>query len=321
MIRGEQLVGANGLSEEHRPAPDYQELDSLIMARAGSRHPDDYPERLYHYTTSAAFLSIISSDELWFTDFRYLNDLSEMRYGVDLFKAEVNRQIERESDTSASKLLAHLDQQFDRALVYTDVFVFCMCEENNLLNQWRVYGRDTVPVCLEFATRGFMFVEWEPYSFELVPMVYDTELQNRIVCEAISVGLEYMAKHRANILADEDSMQSYVEMLASICIDWCTSMKHPQFAVEKEWRLATRWGLEHRSLTGRAFRPSPAGIVPYLVMRPKKGNELGEELAVRSVTIGPCSQPEIQKRTFHELLFQRLKADVDVHVSSLPIRP
>ena len=168
-------------SEEQRPAPDYQELEELIMARAGWRHPDDYPERLYHYTSSAALLNIISSDELWFTDFRYLNDLSEMRYGVDLFKAEVRRQIETESDTSVSKMLAQLDEQFDNALIYIDVFVFCMCEENNLLNQWRVYGRDAVPVCLEFATRGFMFVEWEPYSFEVVPMVYDTDLQNRIV--------------------------------------------------------------------------------------------------------------------------------------------
>jgi hypothetical protein len=57
------------------------------MERAGWRHPDDFPECLYHYTSGAAFMNILTSNELWFADFRYLNDLSEMRYGIDLFKA------------------------------------------------------------------------------------------------------------------------------------------------------------------------------------------------------------------------------------------
>ena len=165
-----------------------------------------------------------------------------MRYGVDLFKAEVRRQIETESDTSVSKMLAQLDEQFDNALIYIDVFVFCMCEENNLLNQWRVYGRDAVPVCLEFATRGFMFVEWEPYSFEVVPMVYDTD-PSKSDCSRIDLGRARIHGQAPGCNpSDTDSISSYVEMLASICVDWCTSMKHPQFAVEKESRLATRGG-------------------------------------------------------------------------------
>jgi hypothetical protein len=301
--------------------PDYQELDRLVMERAGWRHPDDYPESLYHYTSSAALLNILSTDQLWFSDFRYLNDLSEQRYGVDLFKAEVNRRYGEESKSMPSLLLSKLGEQFDAALVYTDVFVFCMCEENNLLNQWRVYGRDTVPVSIEFGTRGFLFFDWQPYSCEVVPMVYDTAIQTKIVREAIAVGMEYAAQHERIVLKDADSIQSYVEILASICVDWCISMKHPQFEVEKEWRLATRWGLEHRILTGRSFRASPTGIVPYLMMRPKADELIdAARLAIRSVTIGPCNQPEIQRRTLRDLLFQRGRLDAEVHISSLPLR-
>ena len=59
--------------------PDYDEIDELVTKRAGWRHPDDFPERLYHYTSSAAFLSIVKDNALWFSDFRYMNDLSELR--------------------------------------------------------------------------------------------------------------------------------------------------------------------------------------------------------------------------------------------------
>jgi len=183
-----------------------------------------------------------------------------------------------------------------------------------------VYGRDTVPASIKFSTRNFLFVDWQSYSFEVVPMVYDTALQNKIVSEAISVGLEYAAQYERIISKDVDSIQPYVEILASICVDWCISMKHPQFEVEKEWRLAMRWGLEHRVLTGRAFRASPTGIVPYLRMRPKADELIDATLAISSVTIGPCNHPEIQRRTLREFLFQHGHADAEVNISNLPLR-
>jgi hypothetical protein len=77
--------------------------------------------------------------------------------------------------------------------------------------------------------------------------------------------MEYALKHRSEIFRSDDTIQSFVENWISICVDWCKSLKHPQFSVEKEWRLATRWGLEHRTLTGRGFRPSAVGIVPYSI--------------------------------------------------------
>jgi len=306
--------------DAEQPLPDRFELDRLVMERAGWRHPDDFPERLYHYTSSNAFLNIIESGELWFTDYRYLNDLSELKYGVDLFNTEITLREERENDTALRTILSGVRKQFEAARVYTDLFVFCMCAENNLLNQWRVYGHDTVPVSIEFGTRGFMFVDWEPYSFEIVPMVYDTSRQHSIVSETVSTGLEYASLHKPRIFEKDDSVQSFIENLASICVDWCMPMKNPQFEVEKEWRLATRWGLEHRVLTGRKHRTSSTGIVPYLVMKPKADGLSQGRLPVRSVTIGPCSQPEIQRRTVKDFLFQHDLMSVEVVTSDLPIR-
>ncbi|HVR57221.1 MAG TPA: hypothetical protein VMT72_10380 [Pseudolabrys sp.] len=57
-------------------ALDYQALESLVADAAGWSPPTQLPEKLYHYTSSEAFLSIVGNNTLWFTDFRYMNDLS-----------------------------------------------------------------------------------------------------------------------------------------------------------------------------------------------------------------------------------------------------
>jgi hypothetical protein len=123
---------------------------------------------------------------LWFTDFRYLNDLSELKYGVNLFKESLAR-VEAQRNSNLTLIVSEIRNHFDEALTYTDQFVFCMCAENNLLNQWRVYGRE-VPVCIELGTRDFRFVKWEPNDFEIMPMVYDLAMQKRIVDTTIAVG-------------------------------------------------------------------------------------------------------------------------------------
>jgi len=303
--------------------PNAQELESLVMGRAGWRHPDDYPERLFHYTSSTALLGILTSGELWFTDFRYLNDLSELKYGVDLFINELLVAYDRETDDQARRLVSAVRLHFSDALLQTDQFVFCMCAENNLLNQWRVYGKDTVPVSIELATRGFMFVDWEPHDFDLLPMVYDESLQKRIVKEAVAVGMSYAIRHRQWISSSKENFNSFIEMLATEFIAWCAIMKHPQFEVEKEWRLAVKWAAGPRFNMGQRYRSSPAGIVPYLAVRPTKGEEgtvNTGRLPIRSLTIGPCSYPELQQRTLQELLYQHVMADVEVTLSNLPIR-
>lgn len=299
--------------------PDSEALDELMADRAGWRHPEDFPESLFHYTSSAAFLSIIKNGELWFSDYRYMNDLSELNYGIELFKRILSERSDAESDNDDSHILFVALKELESAAPQTDMFVFCMCEENNLLNQWRVYGKDTVPVSIEFATRGFMFVNWKPHNFQLVPIIYDAYKQQAIADNVISAGVEYMRQHRDAIFANDDAIKGFGEMFAAACIGWSSSMKHPQFAVEKEWRLSVRWGLGPRYLRGQNYRASPIGIVPYLTVRPDDEN-MGSELPIRSVTIGPCAYPTIQRQTIHDLLYQHNMADKDVHVSDLPVR-
>jgi hypothetical protein len=287
-----------------------------MMERVGWRHPDDFPANLYHYTTASALLKIVESGELWFTDYRHLNDLSEFKYGSDLFVAELLSREERQNDSAIRTLLIEMRKRFTLAQLYTDVYVFCMCADDNLLNQWRVYGRNNLAVSIALHMTGFLRLDWKPYSFEIVPMVYNDSLQRKIVIGAVSAALEYADAVRSKVFESDLGAEAFVDELVSACVGWCLSLKHPQFEVEREWRLAALWGLEHRVLTGRKHRSATTGIVPYLTIRPKEHNVL----PIRGITIGPCERPEIHKRTVRDFLFQHGYAGVDVSSSDLPIR-
>src|ERR1035441_9565471 len=45
----------------------------------------DVPAVLYHYTTAEGLLGILNEQAFWATDCEFLNDSSEMRYGLQLF--------------------------------------------------------------------------------------------------------------------------------------------------------------------------------------------------------------------------------------------
>jgi hypothetical protein len=52
--------------------------------------PVSQPDTVYHYTSLEGFLGIVRSRSVWMTDFAYLNDRREVRYGLDLLLEAVN---------------------------------------------------------------------------------------------------------------------------------------------------------------------------------------------------------------------------------------
>ena len=47
---------------------------------------ESVPRLLYHYTTQAGLIGILESKSIWATHGLYLNDASELRLGIEMFK-------------------------------------------------------------------------------------------------------------------------------------------------------------------------------------------------------------------------------------------
>ncbi len=100
---------------------------------------------LYHYCSNAAFVSIVSTREIWASEFSLSNDLLEGKWIRETFKEFCREKGVR--DLEQSKLLE------DMATVAGIIggVGFCMSEEADLLSQWRAYADDGAGVSIGFS--------------------------------------------------------------------------------------------------------------------------------------------------------------------------
>jgi hypothetical protein len=85
--------------------------------------------RLFHYTTLDTMWKILEGQELWATHARFSNDAQEVELGKKLLLGGTK------TDS--------VDELFNP-------FVVCLCENGDLLSQWRAYARDGVAIELAF---------------------------------------------------------------------------------------------------------------------------------------------------------------------------
>ena len=73
-------------------------LEQWCRAQLTEAEARDRIERpVYQYTTSEGLKGIVESQSMWFTDFRHLNDPSEVYYGMERIH-DVLRELERGAD-------------------------------------------------------------------------------------------------------------------------------------------------------------------------------------------------------------------------------
>ncbi len=64
-----------------------------LMGREGIGTYAPPPSKLYHYTTAEGLKGIIESDKIWATNYRYVNDLTEIFYSDEILREEILRKL------------------------------------------------------------------------------------------------------------------------------------------------------------------------------------------------------------------------------------
>lgn len=273
------------------------------------------PELLWHYTSSSGLLGIIESNTLRFSDSIFMNDGSELIHGLQLLNLVIEEFVNDKPEDHkaiASRLMNLVAQTLDQS----GSIIFCMCEESNLLNQWRDYGRDVVPYCIGFDS-GALLIPGE-YNFDsyLVNVIYDIDVQRRILrtlCERIYE----MALKIPNVDSiDENEAEPYYIDAAIQFSSIILRLKNPAFAAEKEWRL-----IAHRPDVSRRvkqqFRASPLGVIPFYEWN-RRGRE--RQLPIRQVVVGPSPYGQISDLALKQFLRERGYEDTATFYSKIPIR-
>jgi hypothetical protein len=269
---------------------------------------------LYHYTTLNGFKSIVENGFIWGSNFSYLNDSTEMKYGKDMIKEIVNEkgffQTGRYSEEAKSIVSGFLE-----SLTYpaSHAYGACFSSHEDILGQWRGYGQGVAIGFDRFKLQNFGISG----SF-LTKVNYDPAKARTTLSLLLEAFLNETLDHAGNEnypLIKEALKYSFQAHLDREVV----SIKHKAFSDEGEWRLSYfRFAfLPPNDSPEIKFRNRDDMMIPYVELRPEHGGLL----PIVSVRIGPVEKmKENLQFSVATLLVKHGYGDATLSISEVPFR-
>lgn len=242
------------------------------------------PSELYHYTSFGGFLGIIRSSALWASSVHYMNDAKEFALGLSIAATVIDKRIgDQTLPSDESAFLNGLKQRIDN-IRHINVFVISFSHVSDLLSQWRGYCPPGKGVSLGFSS-VLLQERAAAQGFKLVPAVYKTSEQERVIEELVDLTLQ---RYRVAPGAEADLRHSFGYDLATIA----PLLKDASFLEEEEWRLVSAvTRIDHPQVE---VREGHARIVPYFIFTLVDG---ANPLRLVKVTAGPAPEPELVRKS------------------------
>jgi hypothetical protein len=278
------------------------------------------PALLHHYTGQAGLLGIVGKGEIWATSINNLNDFTEFIFAKNLAISLIEERIAAETNSVTKKHLGHLLTGAHEAGINICVASWsAVCDD---LSQWRAYSHGGTGYTIDMegahlfalaAKRDFLFAE----------CVYNAEDQTRIMDSLINKALAgVMALSAYSDTAGrpllphlQDSNMAGGDFLW-LLHRYAAVFKHPKFEAEKEWRLIS----PPMSVGNMEFRAGRSTLISFHPFSLRDGDQ---PVAVKSVHVGPCPDPDLAASKVRFLLAKHCAGGDDgrsVHKSSVPHR-
>ena len=283
---------------------------------------------LYHYTNVEGLRGIIESETVWFTDFRHMNDPSEIVHGIEISR-DVIRNLKTGKDGRVAMFLDFLADMmrldnFSRALEY---FIGSFSRARDDLGQWRAYADNGRGVAVGFAPHLFAIentTDKRPDEAAFVtPVVYDVGEASRrhtvAIDEAATIFFDTANAH-GDLLRDKTIgipfMQDFARAVIASPLIWnCLTSKHPAYAHEQEVRLIIL-GMHDKLRPYIRTRIRAGEIVPYIPykMAVQKKPSIGE------IIVGPAANRDAERTLKTMLESLGVTHDIPIGRSLIPYR-
>jgi hypothetical protein len=316
-------MSANVLVELNKTVPFHEEtLDALIetLTEKTVDVQGDLPERLYHYSSTAGLKGILETRKLWATHSRFVNDASEIDYGMFVLAATIDQLKAKHQNKLTGDLLEVLSKSGNAFDKHWNLYISCFCEKDDVLHQWRDYAGHG-GYALGFATEK-VFANPQK-SYYLRKVIYDPDVQGQLMTVVLENVIEAMHKLCSSSDAGPTKVVLDCARFARTYLSmYLATFKHPAFQSEHEWRLC------HLRATGNdeksekiLFRDGEFGLTPYveLDISTAKDDKL-TVLPLETVTHAPSANAPNIRLALQLLLRSVGLPEVTIAGSSLPIR-
>jgi len=309
------------------------------------------PEKLWHYTSFAAFEKIVNSKEVWATDYRFLNDSEEFLHAKKLVQELVGKvpkhgrrgfpaRLLIETAVNAAFSAGALDESRLRIMVAS------FSEEGDQLSQWRGYCKDSSGVSIGLDLRHLRHPSKAGGTVVFAPCIYKRTEKLKLLRSIIRAHRSYAEDwfyQVIDIIDDRHSKTENPEPIVNFSffneyspklksaleeaqksferdlIKIAPLLKDESFSEEKEWRLV----LLSEPITMPmklpvAFRPTRNALVPYVAFPLLLPSQTGE-IPCNDLILGPGSHPAAQIGV--DLFFQQRFMTLQARLSQIPYRP
>ena len=287
--------------------------------------PDTIPP-LYHYTSPAGLLGILTGKCIWLSQLNYSNDLVEYSYAISV----IQKVLEEYGLGQAVKL---------DVTAMPATYSFSLSQNGDILSQWRGY-------CPQ---GGYSVRFYQPQLDTMMKnnqltvgkCIYDKDSQEQFVRECI-IGYPTIEAYYNMVEIDSSSHRPgyYVVDIAARLYKYLPLIKHYKFAEEAEWRIFISYSYgsgsnldihgpflnlgplptiavmdNEEAVKKLEFRSGRGMIIPYLKIALASDNE---SVCAYDVIVGPTSDMSLSLISC-QMLMKRYSGN-EVHVSNIPYK-
>ncbi|WP_251859959.1 DUF2971 domain-containing protein [Clostridium sp. Marseille-Q2269] len=291
--------------------------------------------KLYYYTSISTLENIISKENIWLSNSKYLNDSTEIDYTNNLIYEICNGCLngEKEFDELFKQNMDILLNTIDIEL--RDTYILSLTENTDSLALWSNYSNyDGYNLGFNydyfqniFKEKKYRFIdkneksiflnEGEDFVWYFGEVIYNKKHQQNIIKERV----EFLYKLYESFYdhkADKDFKSLIIYMINNIAYI-ATFFKDESFKEEKEHRLVFRIINKDIKKQIVKHRISNRVFIPYIELR-LNSNAEGGNLPIEKVTIGPKNNLDIAEMGLRSFLESEGYFKIIINKSKIPLR-
>lgn len=276
---------------------------------------------IFHYTTLPALKGIVESEELWLTDYSYLNDSSEIQHGMALARDVFEAATSGADAGTVDALRAVLDTPTERL---PRICVACFSLVRDSLTQWKGCARDQVGIAIGIKPSAFLRELAYPRELSCAPVIYNLQGKR----DLLRGFLHDWAALRDRDVSESGQLAAYDSLPRSSFVELLSMMKDAAFSDEREVRFVYQEDPEGpiARFDGKApkrFRMAGHILAPYTTTKDiaSRSSILAgtqSRLTFDEITVGPHPHAERVRSGIRELLAESGRSGILVNLSTVP---
>lgn len=276
---------------------------------------------LYHYTDWGGLQGILKRQRLWLTEYRHLNDTSEIKFAIEEIRNYVMEV------ASAKEFWKDVFSDIMVNVEHWEFFVCSFSERKNYLYAWRAYANDGAGFSIGFKQEFFDAANQqnpEDLGFgrgKIYCKDYPFIMIKRLVSQT-EADLQRFNALRDNEYAIENRIEICTHFLAVLAVI-IPLIKHEAYQEEFEYRIYKR--TEINEITQKFYSPGSNALSPHVGSKKRMYFEF-DPIYIAEIWTGPRLDHEHAKleieQILHELKSQGHKfGDIEIIPSNIPYNP